>query len=1549
MKTTIFVLLLLVIPLYLYADFQRDVPLERTQPDGTKIKLLATGDEFYGMLRDEQGYTVVNDPDTGYDVYALKQDGKLIPSDCKVGIDDPSIKGLQPNLVEDVEVVRTKVSANKAVRVDRQTDDRSRTVWSNLAVFIEVTGINNWEYTANGYDIIFNSGSISARNFFLEESDNQENIYTHFAPPDIDNIVQAFYDDSHTSGYYYPYSQYNTIGYTTFAIGWDRINYLFAEAINYLATHFEIPLADYDADNDGYVDNVTFILEGDPYQPGDVHWPQSGTLTYPAYINGNQVSSFNIVCETSYTGTICHELSHSIGFPDLYREDSYLTDFHPVGSWDVMDEHDSIPTHSLVYMKYRYGGWCIPPNLMEPSTFNSLTGISIEPFSAARFSSTDSDEYCWAEYRKQVGSEFDSHLPGSGLIFYRVNSQADGEGNLEAPPDEVYVYRPDGTLTENGLPTEAFFSSESGRTEFHSATDPSPFLSDGQDGGLSVTGITSSEYNTISFYMTTLNRWTGAVSSNWSVAANWLYGVPDADEKCFIPGNVTNHPVVSSAANCKDLYLDSGASLTLQNTLTVHGDLTSRGAINIPQVTALNIYGSAIWKSGSTVTMASDDCYIETRGNMTFESGNDINSATGRWMFSDSITSPNSILTINGDAEISVLQSYKSSPNYLEVQGTPGAVLTVHNGIYVNNGKYFRSSFPGTIDIKNTVTIQSGGLFQCDAGTVKFSGPLERIISVSHSAGHYFWNVEVAMDVSTTLYFGTITNIKNNLTISSGYFDPNNNTLYVGGNWTNSIGNTAFIEGTGQVSFYGQQPSTCYGERFNTLVLNKYETEQLIIPNGAFVRIAQYDWTDGLIRVDGGELMIDDLVDNGVYGKWQVDSGVASLNQDIAGLIDINGSITMNGGIMYIEGGSQDPRLAYFAAASLTMSDGIIDFKYKGVRIPSTAYGLTFSCTGGTVRTEGSILVSRPNVHIYNLTMEMYGPADATLYVVDTSSLGNLKINKTSGRTFTDSPPARSMPAGERNEPLRTNTVTLTSSLAVGYTLNIAAGTFNVNGYNVTAYDGVVISGNLQMASGVIDTYTGDFVWENGSTTNVTGGSIICGGFWYFNEGASAHLEAAPVTIAMDSDHTNIYAFSVDCWFGDLNLHEYYGEEVMYNLITDGNSALNILGTLTIGISPGTSYTHFNIGSGVVRVSNNVNVYDGSKVIIGPDGILSVEDGKNVIFYSGSALEAVGAQDHPARITHQTGYFLVSIEAGATIGAQYAIFEYMTIFGLLVKDGSFVDENYPFNYCTFQNGSYHGSLITIDNAQEFTVYGAVFPTNTWEGTYNVRKTTNQGMVTFSNASGAFAGESYDNDVNNRIIWAATNCDLDVVSYSADPAAPYVCDPVTISATIRNNSVNPTIAPVRVDVYYNRASLPDASEPGDDFAYLDPLDPASSDIITFPAATTDVVGPWQTWFRVDRLDEITETNETNNGSGPLSITWNGLPPVETPDISYDTFTGMVMLSWTYPLWVDGYNIYHSDNPMGPFTEQAGTSTVTFFSGYESGEYKFYRVKAYRELP
>jgi len=259
----------------------------------------------------------------------------------------------------------------------------------------------------------------------------------------------------------------------------------------------EIPTSlNIDADNDGNVDNVCFIIRGNSGAWAELLWAHRWSLySQTVNINGKRVMDYTFEPENqSNVSTLCHEMFHSVGAPDLYHYSQ--DDMTPVGGWDLMESGTG---HMGAFMKWKYTNntWITDiPEITAPGTY-TLHPLTSPTNNAYRLASPNNpDEYFVFEYRKKEGV-YETNVPGSGLIVYRINPNA-GDGNAGGPPDEVYIYRPNGTLSVDGNVGAAFFSSDIGRTQINDQTNPSCFLSDGSPGGIEIFDITSAD-TTISF------------------------------------------------------------------------------------------------------------------------------------------------------------------------------------------------------------------------------------------------------------------------------------------------------------------------------------------------------------------------------------------------------------------------------------------------------------------------------------------------------------------------------------------------------------------------------------------------------------------------------------------------------------------------------------------------------------------------------------------------------------------------------------------------------------------------------------------------------------------------------------------------------------------------------------------------------------------------------------------------------------------------------------------------------------------------------------------
>ncbi len=502
-----------------------NIPTTVKQPDGSILNCFASGDEFHNWLHDANGYTIIQHPETGYYVYAVEAKGKLIATDYIAGKFDPATKGLKPfaNISpaeiqkkrEQYRVPKSGIDIHNAKGSDVKNILYSGTAteMNNIVVFIRFSDDNSVADNYSYYNDIYNASTASVKDYYLNVTYNQFTINSSFYPaPSGGNVV--WYNDANPRNYYRPYNAAtNTIGYdpnidytnsTNTSGKTYREHTLLKNAVNAIAS--SVTGINMDINGDNYIDCISFIVGGTNDTWNDLLWPHQWSLwSQNVYIGTKKVGDYTFQLQYYNAaridlGTLCHEMFHVLGAPDLYRYDQNAT-INPMGRWDIMCNTLDYPQQMTSYMKQMYGGWLSNTSEITTTgtyTLNPLgtpigTGVKYAFRIPSPFTHT---EYFWVEYRKLEG--YDAGLPGQGLLVYRINSRLEGNGNADGPPDEIYVFRYNGTPTVNATTYDAYFNSTVGRTLINDSSNPYCFLSDGSAGGLKLSNIGAAG-TTISF------------------------------------------------------------------------------------------------------------------------------------------------------------------------------------------------------------------------------------------------------------------------------------------------------------------------------------------------------------------------------------------------------------------------------------------------------------------------------------------------------------------------------------------------------------------------------------------------------------------------------------------------------------------------------------------------------------------------------------------------------------------------------------------------------------------------------------------------------------------------------------------------------------------------------------------------------------------------------------------------------------------------------------------------------------------------------------------
>ena len=123
-------------------------------------------------------------------------------------------------------------------------------------------------------------------------------------------------------------------------------------------------------------------------------------------------------------GTLCHEFSHCLGYPDLY-DTNYGGNFG-MGSFDLMDAgsyngESFCPPNYSAYEKW-FAGWITPTVLDKPASVKGMQAQDVKYGQAfVVYNDNNKNEYYLIENRQQNVGIWDKQLPASGMMITHVD------------------------------------------------------------------------------------------------------------------------------------------------------------------------------------------------------------------------------------------------------------------------------------------------------------------------------------------------------------------------------------------------------------------------------------------------------------------------------------------------------------------------------------------------------------------------------------------------------------------------------------------------------------------------------------------------------------------------------------------------------------------------------------------------------------------------------------------------------------------------------------------------------------------------------------------------------------------------------------------------------------------------------------------------------------------------------------------------------------------------------------------------------------------------
>ena len=286
---------------------------------------------------------------------------------------------------------------------------------------------------------------------------------------------------------------------------------LFEEAIKQTVGH--VSLKDYDADDDGYIDNVHIIFAGHGEEAGasdDAIWSHEATFFQPYEIQGMKIDRYSCAPELrgnrgngiSRIGPHCHEIGHALGAMDYYDTD-YEDDGEYIGTgdWDVMasgswNNEGITPADFNPYVKAYDFGWITPKDL--PSGDVTIHPSCIDSGNYYILKSSYSTDYYLIENRSK--EKWGYGVPGAGMLVFHIHPELANSGNNinSMAPQKCYVVcassrmqRPGsspssyGDINSDGCP----YPGTSNNTNFGQSSIPAAFFWDDEECGVELNYI----------------------------------------------------------------------------------------------------------------------------------------------------------------------------------------------------------------------------------------------------------------------------------------------------------------------------------------------------------------------------------------------------------------------------------------------------------------------------------------------------------------------------------------------------------------------------------------------------------------------------------------------------------------------------------------------------------------------------------------------------------------------------------------------------------------------------------------------------------------------------------------------------------------------------------------------------------------------------------------------------------------------------------------------------------------------------------------------------
>jgi M6 family metalloprotease-like protein/uncharacterized repeat protein (TIGR02543 family) len=410
------------------------------QPDGTVIQYRIQGDENTNWKETKDGSIISLDARSGYFRYVNRFLNKIYTSSARVGIDSKPI--FSANSTDALELIANSTTSGSMLSIEQNinyTNPISVPSTQKTLVFI-INYLNISSTAEEGYwaDKFFGSTYPSVNNYYNEVSYGKTSI-----GPATENYQQVNDGVIEIS---LPYNHPAEFGYTSSVS--SAVASHVRQALE-IADEY-VDFSAYDQNLDGDISSselhIAAIFAGGEAATGGVYnsiWAHA--WSYPTLaLDGKTMNHYIAIGENFGAsdgtpslnkltiGTICHELGHSMGLPDLYDygQDSQGVGSHSLmgsGSWGAASYAElvgSSPVHPDAWSKIMLG-FVMPTIAAEGSEYNLIQSVS-PAYNVLKVAIPNKPyQYFLVENRQFSGYDagLTRNLKKGGIVIYHVDEE----------------------------------------------------------------------------------------------------------------------------------------------------------------------------------------------------------------------------------------------------------------------------------------------------------------------------------------------------------------------------------------------------------------------------------------------------------------------------------------------------------------------------------------------------------------------------------------------------------------------------------------------------------------------------------------------------------------------------------------------------------------------------------------------------------------------------------------------------------------------------------------------------------------------------------------------------------------------------------------------------------------------------------------------------------------------------------------------------------------------------------------------------------------------